>query len=389
MKNEILNSNKPDQSRQNTPESNSVQDQVTQRIEQASQSQNNIEHRVVQPSQNATAQPIPRFEQVRATENKPRFEEVEVRNNITQTLSTRNDSYFDGKMLDLLGLKILEIFITALTLGLAAPWVACVVYNYKFSHTIYNGKRLKFEGKAEDLFLNMFRWFFFTLITCGIYALVIPAKRTSWVVSNLHFEDEEFVKGDSFFYGDTLGFIGVNLLCYILTGISFGLLYPFTVCYKLRWINSHSVINRKKLIFKGKAMSLFGNYLLWGFLSLITFGIYGLWFEVNYLKWRAKNTYIKKAGEKEKTSGSGKAIAIISIVIAAIVVIGLLVLVVPSLISNISGGSSINPFKAGNKEVTSEHIRYDVQSMDDSSQHEDMTDDYYTKYIQQDTATAR
>lgn len=354
MENENLNSNNSGQgdAKQQSPipkfeDANSVQNQINKRIEQTNQNQvshpqQNLSQQTqnsgpVQQSQpiNKQQSPIPRFEDATSnvnTNKNSNFNGTNTRSVLEEHLA--NESYFDGKMLDLLGLKILQVFITTLTFGLAAPWVSCVVYNYEFSHTLYNGKRLKFEGKPEDLFLNMFRWFFFTLITCGIYALVIPERKASWIVSNLHFENEPFVKGDSFFYGDTINFIGVNLLCYFLTGISFGLLYPFTVCYKLRWVNNHSVINRKKLVFNGKALGLFGNYILWGFLTLITFGIYGLWFELNFIKWRVKNTSIKGEGDVQKSKGVSKALIIVPVAILAVGLIALLITIIPSFIGN-------------------------------------------------------
>ena len=88
-------------------------------------------------------------------------------------------------------------------------------------------------------------------------------------------------------------------MCYLLNIISFGLLFTFTTCFKLKWINRHSIINRKKLAFTGGALGLFGKYLLWVFLTIITFGIYGLWLPIKMLKWQTKNTHIKAVGESE------------------------------------------------------------------------------------------
>jgi uncharacterized membrane protein YjgN (DUF898 family) len=232
------------------------------------------------------------------------FEEVKVTNNETQKKQVRTDSYFDGGLLELIGWRILAFLIIGITFGIATPWAKCMLYSYQFKHTVYNGKRLKFEGTGGDLFVNYFKWIFFTIITLGIYLLFVPIKKTKWVVSNLHYEDEEFVKGESFFDGSTIQLIGVNLLSGLLNLVSFGLLYPFTVCFKLRWINKHTVINKKKLVFTGKAINLFGKYILWCFLTIITFGIYGWWLEIKMLKWQSKNVHIKTVGEQEKKDNS-------------------------------------------------------------------------------------
>ena len=224
----------------------------------------------------------------------PVYEEVKIKQK-----EVRTDSYFDGSLLELIGWRLLAGLLTGVTLGIAYPWAMCMLYNYQFKHTVYNGKRLKFEGTGGDLFVNIFKWVFFTIITLGIYLFFVPIRRTKWVISNLHFEDEPYNKDESYFDGNTLQLIGVNILCNILNLISLGLLYPFTVCYKLKWINKHAIINRKRLIFKGKSLNLFGKYLLWIFLTIITFGIFGLWLGIKELKWETKNTSIRLAGEKE------------------------------------------------------------------------------------------
>ncbi|MCR5146839.1 MAG: DUF898 domain-containing protein [Clostridia bacterium] len=234
------------------------------------------------------------------------FEEVKViRSEPTaQQNQQKGSSYFDGGLLELIGWRILAGLIIGLTLGVATPWAQCMLYSYQYKHTVYNGKRLKFDGTGGELFVNYFKWTFFTIITLGIYLIFVPIKKTKWIVSNLHYEDEPLVKGESYFDGTTLQLIGVNLLSMFLNSLSLGLLYPFTVCFKLKWINKHTIINKKKLVFSGKAINLFGKYLLWCFLTFITFGIYGFWLGIKMLKWQTKNTHIKTVGEVEQRDNS-------------------------------------------------------------------------------------
>lgn len=229
--------------------------------------------------------------------NENNFEEVLV---FHEPKALRTDSYFDGSLLELIGWRVLTFLVSVITLGIGSTWAECMLYSYEINHTVYNGKRLKFEGDGGDLFVNQFKWSFFSIITFGIYLLFVPIKKANWVISNIHFEDEPLVRNESFFNGKFLHYFGINILCTILNFISLGLLYPFTFCYKLNWINRHTIINRKKLVFNGKAISLFGKYILWFFLSIITLGIYGLWMPIRMLKWQAKNTHIKTVGEVEE-----------------------------------------------------------------------------------------
>ena len=245
--------------------------------------------------------------------NEQKFDEVE-----EKIKKKRTDSYFDGSLIELIGYHLLSGIITIFTLGIGRPWAECLVMGYKINHTVYNGKRLKFEGKGSNYFVQKFKWLFFTIITLGIYSFWIPINKVKWQVKNIHYEDEEHITDDSYFDGKLIQLIGINLLSWLIITVSFGILYPFVHCMKIRWITKHTIINRKKLTFKGSALNLFAHYLLWTFLTIITFGIYGLWLGINYMKWQTKNTHIKMKDEIEEEN---KNEIIISIIIVAIIFI--------------------------------------------------------------------
>ena len=229
----------------------------------------------------------------------PEYEQVEVKKE-----KVREGSYFDGGVLELIGWKILAFLVTGVTFGLATPWAQCMLYNYRFKHTVYNGKRLKFNGKGGDLFVNMFKWFFLTLITLGIYGFFVPVRKAQWVVGNLQYEDEEYEKGASYFDGKTIQLIGIRILNWFIVVLSLGLLSPLAECIEINWICKHSVIGKKKLVFDGKAIGIWGYRILWGLATIVTFGIFGLWVPIFEMDWFAKHTHIKRADEEYKTDKS-------------------------------------------------------------------------------------
>ena len=69
-------------------------------------------------------------------------------------------SYFDGGLLQLIGWKILGFLVTFFTLGICYPWSVCMIYGWETKHTVINGKRLGFDGKAIQLgfCLLLLRW---------------------------------------------------------------------------------------------------------------------------------------------------------------------------------------------------------------------------------------
>lgn len=84
--------------------------------------------------------------------------------------------------------------------------------------------------------------------------------------------------------------LGWIILSRLLTVITLGLAYPAAVCMLLRWECKHTVINGRRLKFTGRGAQLFGKYILWWLLSVITFGIYGIWLGLNMKKWTVEHT---------------------------------------------------------------------------------------------------
>ena len=82
---------------------------------------------------------------------------------------------------------------------------------------------------------------------------------------------------ESKFTGGLLGLIGINLLQFLLMFITLTLALPLAVCLKKRWIAKHTIIDGQQLVFDGTGLQLFGNYIKWILLTIITLGIYSFW----------------------------------------------------------------------------------------------------------------
>ena len=101
----------------------------------------------------------------------------------------KNDSYFDGGLLQLIGWKLLGGLVTTITLGICYPWAICMVYNWETKHTVIEGRRLKFTGTAIGLFGNWIKWWILTIITCGIYGFWLNIKLKKWITKHTIFAD--------------------------------------------------------------------------------------------------------------------------------------------------------------------------------------------------------
>ncbi len=95
---------------------------------------------------------------------------------------------------------------------------------------------------------------------------------------------------NSYFDGGLLGYIGITLLTTIITVCTLGICVPWAICFKESWLASHTVVEGKRLKFVGTGIGLFGNYIKWFFLTIITFGIYSFWLVIKIQQWKVKNT---------------------------------------------------------------------------------------------------
>lgn len=96
-------------------------------------------------------------------------------------------SYFDGGLFEFIGWAILGFLVTVFTLGICYPWAVTMLYGWKINHTVIEGRRMQFTGSAIGLFGNWIKWWFFTIITFGIYGFWLFIKLENWKARNTRF----------------------------------------------------------------------------------------------------------------------------------------------------------------------------------------------------------
>ncbi len=206
---------------------------------------------------------------------------------LVDTNLDENKSFFDGGYLAYIGYSILVAFVSSITFGIAFPWMCCLLQRWKAKHTVICGKRMYFDGTGVQLIGKFILWSFLTIITFGIYGLWMAIAIKKWISKHTHFVGEE--DNNSYFDGGVLGFIGTNILA------TFALIVPFVGAawsniIRLRWETKHTVTDSRRLVFIGTIGTFFLKYLLWGFLTAITFGIFGLFVPVKNMRLETENT---------------------------------------------------------------------------------------------------
>jgi uncharacterized membrane protein YjgN (DUF898 family) len=102
---------------------------------------------------------------------------------------------------------------------------------------------------------------------------------------------EQVDESRSVFDGSVLGNFGTNFVAGLITIFTLGIAVPWAVCYRQKWLVSHTIIEGRRLTFDGTGIQLFGNYIKWWLFSIITLGIYAAFFlPVRMQQWVTKHT---------------------------------------------------------------------------------------------------
>ncbi len=207
---------------------------------------------------------------------------------------------FVGRAGTLLGIHIVNVLLTVLTLGIYYCWAKVRVRSYLLSETVFEGDRFAYHGTGRELLVGTFKAGLVfgavsllfnaapmlpggTPVTIGAILLgylglllLIPVatvgarryrlSRTSW--RNIRFS----------FQGNTAAFIKLFVGGALLTGLTLGLYYPFFATARYGFLTAHSRFGDRSFAFDGRGRDLFGPFLIALLLTVPTLGFVWFWF---------------------------------------------------------------------------------------------------------------
>mgnify|MGYP003442964178 FL=1 len=57
-----------------------------------------------------------------------------------------------------------------------------MIYRWEAKHTVINGYRLAFDGKGAQLFGRYLLWLLLTILTVGLFLIVLANKIKKWKI---------------------------------------------------------------------------------------------------------------------------------------------------------------------------------------------------------------
>ncbi len=84
-----------------------------------------------------------------------------------------------------------------------------------------------------------------------------------------------------------------SIVASLIISITCGIALPWALCYLWGFIVDHVIIDGRRLKFSGTGGSLFGNWIIWFLLTMVTCGIYSFWVAPKLYNWVASNTHFE------------------------------------------------------------------------------------------------
>ncbi len=95
---------------------------------------------------------------------------------------------------------------------------------------------------------------------------------------------------NSTFDGGLFEYFCIKILGVLMIIFTLGICTPWAICMIYGWRINHTVIEGRRLRFTGTAVGLFGSWIKWLLLCIITCGIYSFWVFIALEKWKVENT---------------------------------------------------------------------------------------------------
>ncbi|WP_240629921.1 DUF898 domain-containing protein [Specibacter cremeus] len=92
------------------------------------------------------------------------------------------------------------------------------------------------------------------------------------------------------FRGGAATWFGTQILGVLVTVFTLGICYPFAVVLVERWRAKNTYLYGRQLAFIGTGWGIFGLWVKWLLLIVITLGIYSFWVYPRMTKWQLEKT---------------------------------------------------------------------------------------------------
>lgn len=182
-----------------------------------------------------------------------------------ETLETQNTNqtqnyHFDflGKGSDYFAIMIVNWLLTLVTLGLYYPWARAKKLRYVYGQTALNNDRFHFSGTGKEMFRGFIKVIIFFIVVIVSYILILTVFK-------------------------------LPILAIIFLYLAIFAIIPFAIHGSFRYKMSRTSYRGIRFGYRGNRNEFVKNFFKWALFTVLTFGIYGAWFEMNIRRYTHKN----------------------------------------------------------------------------------------------------
>ncbi|MFT4696722.1 MAG: uncharacterized membrane protein YjgN (DUF898 family) [Urechidicola sp.] len=237
---------------------------------------------------------------------------------------------FHGSYKQYLGLSLYNLLLTVITLGLYYPWAKCAIRKFLLQETEVDGSRFEWHGTGKEMFRGFIKAYlvFGTLIlTINFGPMFLPPSVVLWVIFGAYLLIIAFIplaihgmmryrlsrtslRGIHFGYRGVLkDFYKKTSLDFLWTILSFGIYNSWLQINMRKYVLKHSKYGNVSAKFTASGGDLFWLTILQSILIMITLYIYIPWAIIRFFKFYVENTLIiqNEKSYQLKTNASGGA----------------------------------------------------------------------------------
>jgi uncharacterized membrane protein YjgN (DUF898 family) len=250
---------------------------------------------------------------------------------------------FRGTGGSLFGIYIVNMILTAVTLGIYSFWARVKIQKYLYQNTYLQNENFDYHATGQELFLGFLKgvaivigallvyaliaWLLTTIMgeagglvaALLLYAAVIGAlpfvivgstrfhlARTSWRNLRFHFSATPRDLQKEFYIG------------ILLTIVTLGIYGPWFAIKMRTFFTNNSNYGSEPFRFEGDGMELFKIYFVGILLTVVTLGIYSSWLQANVIRYYAERTSVQ--GKKFRSDITGGQIFVTTLVTILMIV---------------------------------------------------------------------
>lgn len=165
---------------------------------------------------------------------------------------------FFGKGSEYFSIMIINWLLTVATLGLYYPWARAKKIRYVYGQTALNNERFHFSGTGKEMFRGFIKIILIYIAIILFYLLLLAVVRSP-------------------------------LVAVLFLYLAIFAIIPFAIHGSFRYRMSRTSYRGIRFGYRGNRNELAKYFFKWAFFTIITFGVYAAWLQMNIRKYTHQN----------------------------------------------------------------------------------------------------